>query len=89
MIHARDWLVLGLFLVLLMIIFIGMSRALLRMLQSPQPVGLPTGKPLERFHVAHAVSFYALVVSVPIAILRPDFLFGPLRSILTEFGFSL
>ena len=89
MVHARDWLVLGLFLVLLMIIFIGMSRALLRMLQSPQPVGLPTGKPLERFHVAHAVSFYALVVSVPIAILRPDFLFGPLRSILTEFGFSL
>jgi hypothetical protein len=26
---------------------------------------------------------------VPIAILRPDFLFVPLRSILAEFGFTL
>jgi hypothetical protein len=90
MIHAQNWLALGVFLVLLMIIFIGMSRAVLRMLQSPEPAaGSPAGKPLERFHIAHAVSFYALAVSVPIAILRPEFLFGPLRSILAEFGFSL
>ena len=73
-----------------MIIFIGMSRAVLQMLQSPEPAaGSAPGKPLERFHIAHAVSFYALAVSVPIAILRPEFLFGPLRSILAEFGFSL
>jgi hypothetical protein len=72
-----------------MIIFIGMGRAVLRMLQSPDPFGPPTSKPRERFHVAHAVSFYALAVSVPIAIFRPDFLFGPLRSILAEFGFTL
>jgi hydrogenase-4 component F len=90
MIHAQNWLALGVFLVLLMIIFIGMSRAVLRMLQSPEPAaGSPAGKPLERFHIAHAVSLYALAVSVPIAILRPEFLFGPLRSILAEFGFSL
>jgi hydrogenase-4 component F len=89
MVHARNWLVLGVFLVLLMIIFIGMSRAVLRMLQNPQRSAAPTSEPRERFHVAHAVSFYALAVSVPIAIFQPDFLFGPLRSILVEFGFSL
>jgi len=88
MVHARKWLVLGVFLVLLMIIFIGMSRAVLRMLQSPQRSGAPAGETRERFHIAHAVSFYALAVSVPIAIFQPDFLFGPLRSILVEFGFS-
>jgi hydrogenase-4 component F len=89
MVRARNWLVLGLFLVLLMVIFIGMSRAVLRMLQSPQPSGTPTAASGERFRIAHAVSFYALAVSVPIAFFRPEFLFGPLRSILTVFGFSL
>jgi hydrogenase-4 component F len=89
MVHARNWLVLGIFLLLLMIIFIGMSRAVLRMLQSPQPFGTPTVASRERFHIAHAVSFYALAVSMPIAIFQPDFLFGPLRSILVGFGFSL
>jgi hydrogenase-4 component F len=89
MVHARNWLALSVFLVLLMIIFIGMSRAVLRMLQNPRRSGAPTMEPRERFHLAHAVSFYALAVSVPIAIFRPDFLFGPLRSILVEFGFSL
>ena len=89
MVHAQNWPVLGCFLFLLMIIFIGMGRAVLRMLQSPEPFPAPTGKPREQFHVAHALSFYALAVSVPIAILRPDFLFGPLHSILAEFGFAL
>jgi hydrogenase-4 component F len=89
MVRARNWLVLGIFLLLLMIIFIGMSRAVLRMLQSPQPFGTPTVASRERFHIAHAVSFYALAVSMPIAIFQPDFLFGPLRSILVGFGFSL
>src|SRR5262249_15573293 len=88
MVHAQKWLLLGVFLVLL-IIFIGMSRAVLRMLQNPRRFGAPASEPRERFHVAHAVSFYALAVSVPIAIFQPDFLFGPLRSILVEFGFSL
>jgi hydrogenase-4 component F len=89
MVHARNWLVLGLFLVLLMVVFIGMSRAVLRMLQSPQPSGTPIVASGERFHIAHAVSIYALAVSMPIAIFRPEFLFGPLRSILPLFGFSL
>ena len=89
MVHARAWLVLGVFLVLLMIIFIGMSRAVLRMMQNPRRSAPPTSEPPERFHLAHAVSLYALAVSVPIAIFQPDFLFGPLRSILAEFGFSL
>jgi formate hydrogenlyase subunit 3/multisubunit Na+/H+ antiporter MnhD subunit len=89
MVHARNWLVLGVFLALLMIIFIGMSRAVLRMLQNPRRSAPPTSEPPERFHLAHAVSFYALAVSVPIAIFQPDFLFVPLRSILVEFGFPL
>lgn len=89
MVHARNWLVLGVFLVLLMIIFIGMSRAVLHMLQNPQQAVPPTGEPCERFHIAHAVSLYAMAISVPIAVLQPDFLFGPLRTILTQFGFSL
>jgi hydrogenase-4 component F len=89
MVHARNWLVIGLFLVLLMIIFIGMSRAVLHMLQNPQPAVPLTGEPRERFHIAHAVSFYAMAISVPIAVLQPDFLFAPLRTILTQFGFSL
>jgi len=89
MVHARAWLVLGVFLVLLMIIFIGMSRAVLRMMQNPRRSAPPTSEPPERFHLAHAVSLYALAVSVPIAIFQPDFLFGPLRSIVAEFGFSL
>jgi hydrogenase-4 component F len=89
MVHARNWLVLGIFLVLLMIIFLGMGRALLRMLQSPEPLPTSPAAPPERFHIAHAVSFYVLAVSMPIAILRPAFLFGSVRSILAGFGIAL
>ncbi|MBV8174723.1 MAG: hypothetical protein JO151_09200 [Verrucomicrobia bacterium] len=52
MVHARDWLVLGVFLVLLMIIFIGMSRAVLHMLQNPRPSEAPISEPRERFDLA-------------------------------------
>jgi len=89
MVHAQNWVLLGIFLVLLMIIFIGMSRAVLRMLQNPWRSAASASEPREQFHLAHAVSFYALAVSLPIAIFQPDFLFGPLRSILAAFGFSL
>jgi len=89
MIHARDWLVVAVFLSLLMVIFIGMSRAFLQMLQTPQPPGENTAPVKERFHISHAVSLYALAVSVPIAIFQPEFLFGPLRVILAEFGYTL
>ena len=89
--HVVGFLIIenGLFLVLLMIIFLGMGRAVLRMLQSPEPIGASTAAPPERFHIAHAVSFYVLAVSMPIAIFRPAFLFGSLRSILAGFGFAL
>lgn len=88
MIHARNWVVLGLFLSLLMVIFIGMGRAVLRMLQTPPSPGAQAPEPRERFCLAHAVSLYALAVSVPIAIFQPEFLFEPLRIILAQFGFS-
>ena len=89
MVHAQNWVLLGIFLVLLMIIFIGMSRAVLRMLQNPWRSAASASEPREQFHLAHAVSFYALAVSLPIAIFQPAFLFVPLRSILAAFGFSL
>ena len=55
MVHARKWVLLGVFLVLLMIIFIGMGRAVLGMLQNPWPAARAS-EPRERFHLAHAVS---------------------------------
>ena len=89
MVHAHNWIILVVFLSLLMVIFIGMSRALLRMLQTPQAPELQETPTRERFHLSHAVSLYALAISVPIAILQPEFLFGPLRLILGQFGYSL
>lgn len=86
--HARNWIVMGLFLSLLMIIFIGMSRVVLQMLQNPPSSDASAADSHERFHFAHLLSWYALAVSVPIAIFQPDFLFGPLRIILTQFGFT-
>ncbi|MDD5350196.1 MAG: hypothetical protein PHQ12_08295 [Chthoniobacteraceae bacterium] len=89
MVHAGNWLVLGIFLSLLMVIFIGMSRAFLRMLQTPpleEAQAAPAG---ERFHLSHAVSLYVLAVSIPIAVFQPEFLFGPLRTILEQFGYFL
>lgn len=88
MVRSGNWLLLGVFLVLLMVIFIGMGRAFLRMLQTPSEKA-PAGDedaPRERFGLSHAVSLYAMAVSVPITVFQPEALFGPLRAIVEQFG---
>jgi len=90
MIHAANWLSLWLFLALLMVIFIGMSRVVLRMLHTTSAG--PTSPAIaitERLNLSHALSLYAVVVSVPLAICQPAALFNSLHSILVNFGVKL
>ncbi|MEI8234734.1 MAG: proton-conducting transporter membrane subunit [Verrucomicrobiota bacterium] len=89
MIHGAHWLPLALFLALLMVIFIGMSRAVLRMLQAPSAAPQPEGGAIERFHLSHALGLYAMAVSVPLALFQPAALFDTLRVILAAFGVKL
>lgn len=90
MVHAGNWIVLASFLSLLMIVFIGMGRAVLRMLQRPAEEGAGQAAASgERFCLVHAVNLYAMLISIPIAIFQPRFLFSPLQAILAEFGFHL
>ena len=87
MIHGGNWLSLLIFLALLMVIFIGMSGVMLRMLHTPNE-GLP-GSALanpERLNLSHALGLYAMAVSVPIALFQPALLFDSLHTILAAFG---
>jgi hydrogenase-4 component F len=78
MIHGGNWLALVLFLTLLMVIFIGMSRAVLRMLQTPAAAPQFTPGKSERFNLSHALAIYAVAVSAPVALIRPVALFDTL-----------
>src|SRR5258708_2282973 len=89
MIHAADWLSLSLFLALLMVIFIGMSRAMLRMLHAPSANSAPAVVDRERLNLSHALGFYAVAASVPLAIFQPPALFDSLHAILAAFGVKL
>ena len=89
MIHAADWLSLSLFLALLMVIFIGMSRAVLRMLHAPSANSAPAVVDRERLNLSHALGFYAVAASVPLAIFQPPALFDSLHAILAAFGVKL
>jgi hydrogenase-4 component F len=89
MIHGGRWLPLILFLSLLMVIFLGMSRSVLRMLQTPS--GTPdaaTGKS-ERFNLSHALGLYAASVSIPLVLFRPAALFDALGTIMAALGTTL
>ena len=88
MIEHRQWLVLSIFLTLLMIIFIGMGRTVLRMLQTPSLTTPERSVVAGRFKLSHALGLYALLISVPIALFQPAFLFDTLGMILSGFGFS-
>ena len=87
MIHGRNWLSLSIFLALLMVIFIGMSRVVLGMLQTPSEGALvPALRNPERLNLSHALGLYAMAVSVPIALFQPPLLFDSLHAILAAFG---
>lgn len=90
MIHGGNWVSLCLFLALLMVSFIGMSRAVLRMLQMPEPgtSTLTVANP-ERLNLSHVLGLYAVAVSVPLALLQPAALFDCLHTILAGFGAKL
>jgi hydrogenase-4 component F len=85
MIHGGNWLPLALFLALLMVIFIGLGRAVLRMLQTPGGA-LPAGGTVERFNLSHALGLYAMLISAPLALCQPAALFDTLRAIVATFG---
>jgi hydrogenase-4 component F len=89
MIRGSKWLPLAFFLVLLMLIFIGMSRSVLRMLQAPDTASQPAPSSREQFNLSHALGLYAMAVSVPLALFQPAALFDSLRAILTGFGVHL
>ena len=71
------------------IIFIGMSRVVLRMLQTPSAVPAPRVVNQERLNLSHALGLYAIAASVPLAIFQPAALFDSLRAILATFGVKL
>ena len=88
-----HWWLLALFLSLLMVIFIGMSRSVLRMLQTPDATpqsatGAVTGTG-ERFNLSHALGIYAVALSIPLMLFRPAALFDALHSIMATLGTTL
>jgi hydrogenase-4 component F len=89
MIHSANWLSLFIFLALLMVIFIGMSRAVLRMLHTPSESSSPAVVDRERLNLSHALGLYALAASVPLAVFQPPALFDSLHAILAAFGVKL
>jgi hydrogenase-4 component F len=89
MIHGANWLALSLFLPLLMIIFIGMGRIILRMLHVTSAIPSAALANRERFGLSHVLGLYAITASVPLAIFQPTPLFAALRAILTTFGVRL
>jgi len=89
MIHGGRWLPLALFLGLLMAIFIGMSRSVLRMLQTPDSAQKAATPSTERFNFSHALALYAVSVSIPLILFRPAALFNALNAIMAALGTKL
>jgi hydrogenase-4 component F len=89
MIHGGRWLPLVLFLSLLMVIFIGMGRSVLRMLQTPDGTPQPATGKNERFNLSHALGLYAASVSIPLVLFRPAALFDALGAIMAALGTTL
>jgi hydrogenase-4 component F len=88
MIHGAQWWPLLLFLSLLMVIFIGMGRSVLRMLQTPDATPQSASESSECFNLSHALGLYAMAISVPLALFQPAALFDSLRTIVTGLGFQ-
>src|SRR5260370_16345125 len=78
MIRTANWLPFTLFLALLMVIFIGMSRVVLRMLHTPGAIPAPRVPNQERLNLSHPLGLYAIAVSVPLSVFQPPFFFASL-----------
>jgi hydrogenase-4 component F len=90
MIDGANWLSLSIFVVLLFVIFLGMSRAVLKMLHTPTTAAVQPGiGGRERLNLSHVLGFYAMAASVPLAIFQPAGLFDSLRAILAAFQINL
>jgi hydrogenase-4 component F len=93
MIEGANWLSLSLFVALLFVIFIGMSRAVLGMLHTPDTPNAAPAQPVvadrERLNLSHILGFYAMAASVPLAIFQPAGLFDALHAILASFRVNL
>ena len=90
MIRGGNWISLFLFLALLMVSFVGMSRAVLRMLHAPGAgTSLAASAKPERLSRSHVLGLYAVAVSVPIALFQPTALFDSLHLILAALGVNL
>ena len=89
MIHGGRWLPLALFLSLLMVIFIGMSRSVFRMLQTPAVTPQTAAGKSEHFNLSHALGLYAAAVSIPLMLFRPAALFDALGVIMAALGTTL
>jgi hydrogenase-4 component F len=89
MIHSANWLPLALFLALLMVIFVGLGRAVLCMLQTPGSAVPAKRGSIERFNLSHALGIYAMALSVPLALFQPAALFDTLQAIVGTFGAKL
>jgi len=87
MVEGANWLPLLLFVLLLFLIFVGMSRAVLSMLHTPSTTdgGSVPALTAERLNLSHFLGLYAIGVSLPLAILQPPGLFDVLHAILTSF----
>ena len=72
-----------------MVIFIGMSRSVLRMLQTPDKTPQSATDKGERFNLSHALCLYAISVSIPLMLFRPAALFDALGSIMATLGTTL
>ena len=72
-----------------MLIFIGMSRIILKMLLTPSAVSPPPLPNRERLNLSHALGLYAIAASVPLAIFQPAALFDSLRTIVAALGVKL
>jgi len=90
MIDSAAWLPLALFVALLFAVFIGMGRAVLAMLQTPDPGPLQSvAMDRESLNFSHLLGLYAMAVSVPLAVFEPPALFDSLRAILSTFRIDL
>src|SRR5258708_14109479 len=60
MIRTANWLPFTLFLALLMVIFIGMSRVVLPMFHTPGAIPPPRGPNQDRFNLSHSLALYPM-----------------------------